>query len=69
MVKTACHPSGLNEQYSGEAEEEGIEQPGRAKSWEGPSSEALEGTLRFLECLRVNVPKCTLLMRARYFQA
>lgn len=36
---------------------------------EGPSSEALEGTLRFLECLRVNVPKCTLLMRARYFQA
>ena len=40
MVKTACHPSGLNEQYSGEAKEEGIEQPGRAKSWEGPSYEA-----------------------------
>lgn len=39
MVKTAFHPPGLNEQYLGE-EEEGIEQPGRARSWEGSSFEA-----------------------------
>lgn len=35
MVKNACHPAGLNEQCLGEAEEKGIEQPGRARHWEG----------------------------------
>ena len=39
-MKNACHPAGLNEQCLGEAEEEGIEQSGRARRWEGSSSEA-----------------------------